>query len=399
MKKKLTIHETIFKKNLGKYLIEDEVVMNWNILKKCMLMLILGAMVHLTWIIWKSFILFTPTLWPWVNLPLLKSQLMLNSFFLVLLICLIWPCYVWSNKRWVKVILPYLAVGLFVIALCREGYLIGILSPATLISYISLVTVGLVLLPRVIVYSAFIPATLYLIGCSYFSYLGVLDYAPLFQINNESYSNLFWILSMLFFMVPILGTCLALFEILLSQWRHRERLIQKLSQIDPLTNLFNRRRINQCLEQLGQKTDESYALILLDLDHFKQINDQYGHHKGDEALIKVSNILNQNLRDHDVVGRFGGEEFILILHHSTLTQAQHIAERCRQAIQNIQLQDDDGQTILVTASFGIAISTTELRPQQLLSRADKALYEAKACGRNIVKTYSAHSSPILLTEI
>lgn len=302
-------------------------------------------------------------------------------------------------ERWVKVILPYLAVGLFVIALCREGYLIGILSPATLISYISLVTVGLVLLPRVIVYSAFIPATLYLIGCSYFSYLGVLDYAPLFQINNESYSNLFWILSMLFFMVPILGTCLALFEILLSQWRHRERLIQKLSQIDPLTNLFNRRRINQCLEQLGQKTDESYALILLDLDHFKQINDQYGHHKGDEALIKVSNILNQNLRDHDVVGRFGGEEFILILHHSTLTQAQHIAERCRQAIQNIQLQDDDGQTILVTASFGIAISTTELRPQQLLSRADKALYEAKACGRNIVKTYSAHSSPILLTEI
>ena len=64
----------------------------------------------------------------------------------------------------------------------------------------------------------------------------------------------------------------------------------------------------------------------------------------------------------------------------------------------VQLQDDDGQTILVTASFGIAISTTELRPQQLLSRADKALYEAKACGRNIVKTYSAHSSPILLTE-
>ena len=89
MKKKLTIHETIFKKNLGKYLIDDEVVMNWNILKKCMLMLILGAMVHLTWIIWKSFILFTPTLWPWVNLTLLKSQQMLNSFFLFLLICLI----------------------------------------------------------------------------------------------------------------------------------------------------------------------------------------------------------------------------------------------------------------------------------------------------------------------
>jgi diguanylate cyclase (GGDEF)-like protein len=367
--------------------------MNWNILKKCVLMLFLGAAVHLTWIIWKSFVLLTPSVWQWVNVPIVQLQLTLNSIFFILLLLMIWPCYAWQHKRWVKLTLPYLSVGLFVISLCRDGYLIGVLSPATMISYVSLVAVGLVLLPRVIVYSAFIPATLYLIGSAYLSYTGSLSYGPLFQISDHYYSNHFWLLSMLFFIAPILCTCLILFEVLLSQWRHREHLIKQLSQMDPLTNLFNRRSINQCLDQLNHPVHENYALVLLDLDHFKHINDQYGHHKGDEALVKVSAILSQLLRGTDVVGRFGGEEFILILHHSSLEQAQQIAERCRSAIEQIELFSDEGQRIQITASFGIAIAAAESRPQQLLSQADKALYQAKASGRNAVKIYFAASEP------
>lgn len=198
---------------------------------------------------------------------------------------------------------------------------------------------------------------------------------------------MFWVLTMMYFIAPILITCLILFEILLSQWRHREKLIQHLSQIDPLTNALNRRSISDCLEKLERKPTTSYALVLIDLDHFKRINDQYGHDKGDETLIKVSEVLSQIIRDSDVVGRFGGEEFILILNNSSLEQAQIIAERCRQAIQQLNLISDLGERIQVTASFGIALSNTQLRPQQLLSQADKALYEAKACGRNQVKCY------------
>ena len=115
------------------------------------------------------------------------------------------------------------------------------------------------------------------------------------------------------FRFPILITCLILFEILLSQWRHRERLIQHLSQIDPLTNTFNRRRISQSLEYFHQQDPHNpYAVVLLDLDHFKNINDQFGHHTGDTVLIAVSQKLGLHLRESDVVGRFGGEEFILI---------------------------------------------------------------------------------------
>ena len=389
MKMQSNIRDVILRNKITQYLLEDEVVMNWSILKKCMLMLILGSAIHLIWIVWKAAIILSPELWQWVNLPLVKSQLWTNIVFFVLLIGLIWPCYAWKNSPKVQKILPYLAVGIFVISLCRDGYLVGVMSPATMISYVSLVTVGLVLFTRKIVYSMLIPATIFLAISMYFSLRGDIAYAPLFQPDAYGYKNSFWLFSMIFFILPILLTCLALFEILLSQWRHREQLIQKLSQVDPLTNLFNRRSINQCLEQLDSAQKSNYALVLLDLDHFKRINDQYGHNKGDETLILVSDILSQHLRGSDVVGRFGGEEFILVLQNSNLEQSMQVAERCRKAIEEIELFSDDGRQIYVTASFGIAISSPELRPQQLLSHADQALYAAKAGGRNRVKSYQS----------
>lgn len=385
--------DALQKYTITKYLLENEVIMNWNILKKCILMLILGSAVHVTWIIWKSFVLLMPELWQWVDLPLLKFQLGLNIVFLGLMLLMIYPCYAWGHKRWAKILLPYFSVGIFVISLCRDGYIIGALSPATMTAYVSLVTVGLVLLPRVIVYAAFIPATFYLSACIVLSYLGYIPYAPVFIQNGNNFANAFWLLSMAFFILPILLTCLALFEILLTQWRHREQLIQKLSQIDPLTNTYNRRRINQCLDEISQEQEDNYALVLLDLDHFKYINDAHGHHKGDETLIRVAQVLHQHLRGTDVVGRFGGEEFILILYQSSLEHAKQAAERCRKAIQELEIFSDEGVPIHVTASFGIAVSNTDKRPQQLLSQADKALYEAKAGGRNRVKTFSSSTTP------
>lgn len=378
---------TSLKAKIAKYLLEDEVIMNWSILNKCILILILGSLVHIIWIIWKIFILFSPNLWNFVHLPLLKLQLKLDILFCCLLILMVFPCAYWHKKRWAQQWLPYLSVGILVLSLCRNGSMIGVLSPATMVSYVSLVTVGLVLFNRKIVYYTLVPVTLFLILSNYLSLQGQISYAPLFNLSTSPYQNKFWVSSMLYFIAPILIICLILFEILLSQWRHREQLIQHLSQIDPLTNTLNRRSIKACLEKLEHKPTKSYALVLIDLDHFKQINDQYGHNKGDETLIQVSAALSQIIRDNDVVGRFGGEEFILILHQSSLAQAENITERCRQAIQALHLLSNVGDLIKVTASFGVAFSSTETNPQKLLSQADKALYEAKACGRNQVKCY------------
>ena len=382
-------HAFSFKEKIAKYLLEDGGVMNWSVLNTCILMLILGSSVHMIWIIWKVFVLLSPEVWPWVNLPLLKLQLEMNILILTVFIALIYPCSAWRKKAWVQQCLPYVSVGILVMSLCRDGYVIGVLSPATMITYMCLLTVGLVLFNRKIVYFALIPATLFLLVCGYLGLQGQISYGPLFNLHTLPYQNMFWVLTMMYFIVPILITCLILFEILLSQWRHREKLIQHLSQVDPLTNTLNRRSINNCLEKLERKPNESYALVLIDLDHFKRINDQYGHDKGDETLIQVSQALSQIIRDSDMLGRFGGEEFLLILNHSSLQQAQIIAERCRQAIQQLHLCSESGEIIPITASFGIALSSPSLNSQQLLSRADKALYAAKGYGRNQVKCYQA----------
>ena len=379
---------------IKKILLEDGVIMNWNTLNKCILMLILGCLTHLIWMLWKIFVVLNPKLWSMTNIELIKQQILGNLIFIAVLSGLIYPCIYWQHKAWVKRFVPFLAVWCFIISLCRDAYLIGVLSPATLSAYVSLFTVGLVLLPRAIVYSALIPATLYLFTCGYLSLHGLLPYAPVFNLPSYAYANSFWVGSMLYFIAPIVIICLILFEILLSQWRHREQLIQQLSKIDPLTNTYNRRSLNQYLEWIHRKQHHQYALVLLDLDHFKFINDRHGHHKGDEALILVGQLLKQHLRSSDMVGRFGGEEFLLVLYHSTLEQAQHTAERCRVAIEQLQLRDDLGCRIPLTASFGIATAQLAFTPFQLLTQADKALYAAKASGRNQVQVFQTISEEV-----
>lgn len=388
MKRISPVLEKVLRHRIKKYLVEDEVVMNWRILKKCILMLTLGCGVHLTWLGWDLFVLFNPEYWQYVQIERVHSQVVLNGSFLLILAVLIYPCYKFQGNRLVERYLPYLAVGTFVVSLCRDAYIVGVISPVATTAYVCLIMVGLVLFHRTLVYSMLIPASIFLGGCAYLSFSHQLPYSPLFNIDDKLFYNGFWLLSMLYFILPILAVCMVLFEILLSQWRHREQLIKQLSQIDPLTNLFNRRSINQCLDKLNAAATPNYALVLLDLDHFKKINDHYGHHKGDETLVEVSGVLNQQLRESDVVGRFGGEEFILVLKNTSLEKAEQVAERCRIAIQQLQIFSDEDELIPVTASFGIAISSAELRPQQLLSQADQALYQAKAGGRNLVKAYA-----------
>ena len=362
--------------------------MNWDTLKKCILILVLGCCVNLIWLVWETYVLLNSEYWHVVNVQLLRHKLVINSIFFITLLGLIYPCYALQKQAWVQRFLPYIAIGILIISLCYNGYMIGVFSPVTMVVYICLIAVGLVLFERKIVYAMLIPATGFLTLSGYLSFIDVIPYAPIFQIDGQLFLNGFWLLSMLYFVIPILITCLILFEILLSQWRHRERLIQHLSQIDPLTNTFNRRRISQSLEYLHQQDPHNpYAVVLLDLDHFKNINDQFGHHMGDNVLIAVSQELNDQIQKHDLVGRFGEEEFILILKHASLPKAYQIAERCRTTIEALVISNDEGQSIRVTASFGIAQSHHGLRPQQVLSQADKALYAAKASGRNQIKCY------------
>lgn len=155
----------------------------------------------------------------------------------------------------------------------------------------------------------------------------------------------------------------------------------RLAQRDPLTGLYNRRAFDKKLLALFTEAslkNESLCVIMGDIDHFKQINDQYGHTKGDEILKIVANILMDNTRSDDICVRWGGEEFIVILPSTELAPTLEITERIRLAIEeNIWMED-----IRVTCSFGVAQKNPNETIQTLFSRADEKLYLAKNSGRN-----------------
>ena len=247
----------------------------------------------------------------------------------------------------------------------------------------------MVLFNQKIIYFNLILATSIFSTLIYLTTKSIVPYAPIFSqqlLNSIPHHNHFWVYSMVYFIIPVLFAGLFFFEILLLQWRHRESLFQKISQVDPLTGLYNRRFFNEKVSDL-QKQQLSYLIILLDLDHFKAINDSYGHHTGDLALMHIAKILSRSVRKTDLVARYGGEEFILLLPQITSTQALEVAEKCRKTIASQPLKLEDGQQIYITASFGLGLTPNDSSIDQAIHLADQALYHAKQAGRNQVQVY------------
>lgn len=160
------------------------------------------------------------------------------------------------------------------------------------------------------------------------------------------------------------------------------------ARVDYLTNLNNRRYFMEQAEAelrraLRYKTP--LALLMIDIDHFKHINDTYGHKTGDVVLQKLSELLKQSLREVDVLGRIGGEEFAILLPESRMENAVEVAERLRVQVANAQLLEAKGEAIRFTVSVGVALlDNTEKTLDALFAHADEALYKAKNSGRNCV---------------
>jgi two-component system chemotaxis response regulator CheY len=158
---------------------------------------------------------------------------------------------------------------------------------------------------------------------------------------------------------------------------------------DHLTGLLNRQalyeRVNTELSRM-QRTAQSISVLLLDIDYFKRINDQYGHSVGDQALQLVARILNEEKRHHDMAARWGGEEFALVLPEMSIHEALIVAERIRMSIYHTSLTVPSGHTIALQVSIGVTSASVEEQVglDELLNQADAALYYAKQTGRNRV---------------
>lgn len=156
---------------------------------------------------------------------------------------------------------------------------------------------------------------------------------------------------------------------------------------DPLTRMLNRRYLPVILQretELCSKHDIRYALIFADIDHFKQVNDTYGHEAGDMVLRRFAEILSNEVRAGDFVFRYGGEEFLLVLSDSHSDEALKISERIRSVVRTTPFHTDSGQKLAVTTSIGVAMFEGYPDYNEVIQRADKALYEAKNGGRDKV---------------
>ncbi len=166
-----------------------------------------------------------------------------------------------------------------------------------------------------------------------------------------------------------------------------KKVIEKTS-FDPLTSAANRSKFEREIRRLlikFDKTKEKFSLIMCDLDDFKRVNDLYGHRAGDEVLREFAYILQKDLRMSDIVSRYGGEEFAILLPGLTLKEAVVVAERLRRRVEDMVIKWGD-EIIRVTASFGVAEVKENDRPETLIQRADEALYLAKLDGKNCVRS-------------
>lgn len=170
--------------------------------------------------------------------------------------------------------------------------------------------------------------------------------------------------------------------------------LREMALRDPLTGLYNRRSLQAMAEIVKQHDARQGAtLVLLDIDHFKSINDNHGHAAGDEAIKRCAELLRRTFRDDDFIARIGGEEFVVVLPGTDVNYARRLAEKLRKAMEAEPLVFQ-GKSIRITASFGISHGVVDSRSfPHLLAKADKCLYRAKSRGRNRIEIEDQPGAP------
>lgn len=171
-----------------------------------------------------------------------------------------------------------------------------------------------------------------------------------------------------------------------EKMKQLNELLERRASTDPLTGIFNRLRFNEYLDREiseARRYQHPLALIMFDIDHFKLINDSYGHHVGDRVLKELANVVSANIRDVDIFSRWGGEEFMILSPHTDLGHGRQLAEKLRTAIENHRFEGAGS----ITCSFGVAQFVDGDTDSSLARRADEALYHAKNGGRNRVAAF------------
>lgn len=288
--------------------------------------------------------------------------------------------------------------------LVLAGYFIGTLSLPVGILIIGSPLIGFIFFRQVYVIAGTITSMTLLVTLTYASALEYIPYAPLMAQPKYTFyvADPLWLAGLYILIIPNIIIIIYLADQTLGHWRKRSLKTRAISLTDALTGTHSRRSILNLLELELARTfhrGPPLALILLDMDHFKHINDTWGHPTGDKVLQTAAAQLQEVIRSCDAIGRLGGEEFVIILPDTTLEGARALAERCRQQLEQYTMLSDDGKPLKMRASFGLTGNEhcLTLSSADLIKAADEALYNAKKAGKNRVEVMHASQNGLPIT--
>lgn len=329
-----------------------------------MAIMVLMGLEFLIYCSWLWFVIAMPSLHQHVNM-LLLNQLLPYSFWLILataLFMLVLTSIEKTNKRalfnfQLVLMLTYSAI---------IGYLAYLPSQSSLASGIAISTtpvLALLLMERRIAFFAFFINFFILFFLIFLENKSFLPHSPLYPQHTFVVTP-FWIMSFFHFVVSKVFLVFFSMDIMLNSMYRHDKKIAYLSDYDALTSVLNRRAFMrracdyfaQQYLTLPKEKQRHGSIIMVDIDFFKQINEKHGHLVGDKVLQKVATLLAENIRASDYIGRFGGEEFIILLTDCMQDQALFIAENLRQKLYNIGVLDDNKEKVTITASFGVVSS-------------------------------------------
>ena len=376
-------------------------VMNWSEIDRCLLICGLNLLMYLEFLIWTKIITLFPEHFTDVNQEVAHSmQVTLLWLFVAGSIATAIAYYIKLKALPTERFRDFL-IFFFGFPYVWFAYHNGLTGLATGLYTLAIGVIGLFLFPHRIVIQALAVCITLLIALMIGTTIGSVPVSGLYVDYPLHTQSTTWLVTQFLLNVPMLMIVLYMISGLLNGLKEREDQIRQLSRIDELTQTWNRRYLFEQFEReinLALRDESPLAFIILDLDYFKKINDTFGHQTGDKILRDTAAVLKTSIRKTDILGRYGGEEFAIVLPNCDDFTARKIAERCRQEIERIIISPNPmcqkhlGQPMSASASFGVAsynvrqISDTSGEPtiENIIERADQALYSAKKTGRNRV---------------
>ena len=364
-------------------------VLEWSDTEKGMIPAIFLILTNIQYLIWGQYALHRPDSDRLINVPVMTELTSMVAWITAGAVALLLLGL--ALRRKFPALLPYQYVTTlyFALTLVASSHSIGSMELSAGVVLLGGPVFGFIVFNRGVVWLAFLASLVLLVVLSYLSASGALPYAPLMKPATDNASQLFWTASGWLFAFPHIVVIVLLADQTLNWWRKREDTIRIMSRTDALTGIHNRRSIIELLEKETARTHRHgppLCVVLLDLDHFKRINDTWGHPVGDRVLVETATLLRHTIRQCDAVGRYGGEEFMILLPDTDLAGAGALVERCRAHLARLEITSDTGEKIPVSGSFGLICNQHHLAASAdvMIREADEALYRAKEGGRNRV---------------